>query len=44
MGDASQNITAVDTQKMVVPWIKAFTENDPAKGGCPHIKPIVGPM
>lgn len=39
MGDASQNLTAVDPAAMVAPWKHAFAEDDPAKGGCPPVKP-----
>ena len=44
MGDPAQNLTAVDPAAIIEPWERAFRENDPAKGGCPHVKPTVGPI
>jgi hypothetical protein len=41
MGDAYQNITAVDPQKMIEPWKRAFEEDDPSLGGCPPIQPHI---
>lgn len=40
MGDASQNLTALEPAKMIEPWEHAFVEDDPKNGGCPPIKPI----
>jgi hypothetical protein len=44
MGDASQNLTRVPTEKIVQPWVNAFTSSDPKQGGCPHVKPSSGPF
>ena len=44
MGDAAQNLSAVDPDAMIAGWKTAFSENDPAKGGCPPVKPTVGPI
>ena len=44
MGDAAQNLTAVDAQAVIAPWKNAFAEDDPSKGGCPPVKPHVGPL
>jgi hypothetical protein len=44
MGDAAQNLTAVDPALVVKPWKHAFAEDDPSQGGCPHVKPTVGPI
>lgn len=37
MGDASQNLSAVPSEAVVDPWVRAFRE-DPANGGCPPLK------
>ena len=39
MGDASQNLTAIDPTKMIEPWENAFLEDDPSKGGCKSLPP-----
>jgi len=44
MGDASQNITRIPPQDMIDPWVAAFTYDDPAQGGCPHVQPSEGPF
>ena len=44
MGDPAQNLSAVDPQQIIAPWKLAFAEDDPAKGGCPHVTPTTGPM
>jgi hypothetical protein len=44
MGDAAQNLTAVEPALIIAPWKNAFATDDPAKGGCPPVKPSVGPL
>lgn len=44
MGDASQNLTRMPPASFLKPWKHAMQEDDPAKGGCPKIKPITGPL
>jgi hypothetical protein len=42
MGDASYNMTRVPTEAIVAPWVNAFKEDVPAKGGCPYEAPTSG--
>jgi hypothetical protein len=44
MGDASQNITRMPPASMIDAWVHAFTSDDPSDGGCPHVKPTIGPF
>merc|ERR1712217_306113 len=38
-GDAGHNITKMPTHLVTEPWSIAIKEDDPAKGGCPKLKP-----
>ena len=41
MGDPYQNLTAIEPEKMIVPWKRAFEKDDPSEGGCPPIRPVI---
>ena len=39
-GDPGYNITKTPGSAIVAPWVKGFTSDDPAEGGCPRVKPL----
>jgi hypothetical protein len=39
-GDPAYNLTKMAPEMFVGPWRMAFTEDDPAKGGCPAVTPL----
>mmetsp|Transcript_36075 Transcript_36075/g.103813 ORF Transcript_36075/g.103813 Transcript_36075/m.103813 type:complete len:460 (-) Transcript_36075:108-1487(-) len=39
MGNAATNITRIPSDRILRPWIRAFSEEHPRRGGCPVITP-----
>eukprot|EP01046_Picozoa_sp_COSAG06_P013453 COSAG06_NODE_815_length_12103_cov_4.891458_5_plen_80_part_00 len=39
-GDPGYNITKTASAAIVDPWVKGFTSDDPAEGGCPRVQPL----
>ena len=39
-GDPAYNLTKMAPASFVTEWQAGFTEDDPAKGGCPPVKPL----
>lgn len=40
VGDPAYNLTKLAPELFVGPWVQGFTEDDPAKGGCPRVQPL----
>eukprot|EP00928_Gymnodinium_smaydae_P026091 TRINITY_DN2058_c0_g1_i1.p1 TRINITY_DN2058_c0_g1~~TRINITY_DN2058_c0_g1_i1.p1 ORF type:complete len:469 (-),score=29.05 TRINITY_DN2058_c0_g1_i1:279-1637(-) len=39
MGNAGTNVSKIPSLEIIRPWVLAFEENDPARGGCPEVMP-----